>query len=72
MCQSFIGQGAQNQVTGQNLSEKVVSESDAVVTNETNASGNETATCNFTMDTGAVVPVTVTLFANGSLGWIGS
>jgi hypothetical protein len=72
MCQAFIGQGAQSTLTGQDLHETVASESDAVITSNLNASGNEVATCTFTLSTGATLPATVTLFANGSLGWHGA
>jgi hypothetical protein len=72
MCQSFVGQSVQSLLTGQNLNETVESESGAVITSRLNSSGNEIAACNFTLDTGVVVPVTVTLFANGSLGMAGS
>ena len=71
ICQSMVGQSLQNTLTGQNLNEKVVSEADATITSNLNASGNEVATCNFTLDTGALLPATVTLFANGSIGMHG-
>ena len=48
ICQSMVGQGLQNTLTGQNLNEKIVSESDAVIVSNLNASGNEVATCTFT------------------------
>jgi len=71
ICQSMVGQGLQNTLTGQNLNEKIVSESHAVIVSNLNASGNEVATCTFTLDTGMEMPSTVTLFANGSIGMHG-
>jgi hypothetical protein len=71
ICQSMVGQSLQSTLTGQNLNEKVVSESDAAIVSNLNASGNEVATCTFTLDTGMAMPSTVTLFANGSIGMHG-
>jgi hypothetical protein len=67
----MVGQDLQNTLTGQDLHETIVSQSDAVITDHLNASGNEVATCTFTLDTGALLPATVTLFANGSIGMHG-
>jgi flagellar basal body-associated protein FliL len=73
MCQTMVNSTSlQNTVTGQSLNETVVSYADPVITSNLNASGNEVATCNFTLDTGALLPATVTLFANGSTGMVGN
>lgn len=69
ICQAQVGSGVSNSLTGQNTGNTVVSESGATITSNLNTSGNEVVTCTFTLSDGSTLPVTVTLFPNGSTGW---
>ena len=69
ICQTQVGSGIQNSITGQNTNQTIVSATDGSVISNLNASGNEVVSCTFTESTGEVFGATVTLFANGSTSW---
>ena len=71
VCQSFVGKGLENTLTGQNTGTSIASYTSPSISDNLNGSGNEIVSCDYTLDTGADYPATVTLFANGSLGVTG-
>jgi len=73
ICHAVVGMKVTNTLTGQDTGTTVVSESSESLPGgqAPNASGNEVAYCSLTMDTGAGMGATVTLFANGSIGFHG-
>jgi hypothetical protein len=71
VCQTMVGQTLQNTLTGQSSGTQPVSFTGASIQSNLNGSGNEVVSCDYTLDTGADFPATVTLFANGSTGLTG-
>lgn len=71
VCQQMVGQSLQNTLSGQNTGTSIVSSGASSIESNLNGSGNEVVSCNYTLDTGADFPATVTLFANGNLGLTG-
>ena len=75
ICKTMVNNDhLKNTLTGADTGTWIVSvsssnSSDAVTPN---SSGNAVASCDYTLDTGANFPATVTLFANGSTGLTGS
>ena len=76
ICKAMIGTTLQNTDTGQNTGTSIVSGGADINTGYVvvplNSSGNEVVNCEYTLDTGALFPASVTLFANGSLGVTGN
>ena len=72
MCQAEVSSThLTNTLTGQDTGTWIVSSGTASTQSNLNGSGNEVALCDFTLDTGADFPATVTLFADGSIGLTG-
>lgn len=72
ICQTMVGgSDLTNTLSGQDTGTKPVSFTGATIQSNLNGSGNEVVSCDYTLNTGADFPATVTLFANGSTGLTG-